>query len=36
MFSFKDIVSQEKIIKYFKEAIKNDNIYHDYIISGDK
>ena len=36
MFSFKDIVSQEKIIKYFKEAIKNDNISHAYIISGDK
>ena len=36
MFSFKDVVSQEKIIKYFKEAIKNDNISHAYIISGDK
>lgn len=36
MFSFKDIVSQEKIIKYFKKAIKNDNISHAYIISGDK
>lgn len=36
MLSFKDIIAQDKIKKYFKEAIKSKNISHAYIINGDK
>ncbi len=34
MLSFDEIISQKKIIAYFRKAIANDKLSHSYIISG--
>ena len=35
MAGFKDIIGQEQLIEYFKNSIKQNKIYHAYILNGE-